>query len=50
MSNAPDKLMQSQFDKFKEAARENGADEDETRLDERLRNVAKVKQKSEKPE
>lgn len=33
---------QSQSDKFKEAARELGADEDEGRWEERLRKVAKV--------
>jgi hypothetical protein len=38
----------SQADKFKEAARELGADEDEKRWEERLRKVAK--QKVEKPE
>jgi hypothetical protein len=32
---------QSQLDKFKEAARELGADEDEARWDERLRKVVK---------
>lgn len=34
---------QSQFDKFKEAAREALADEDEARWDGRLKKVAKVK-------
>ena len=33
----------SQSDKFKEAAREHEADEDETRWDERLRKMAKGK-------
>jgi hypothetical protein len=33
----------SQLDKFKEAARKLGADEDEARWDERLRKVAKQK-------
>lgn len=37
-----------QADKFKDAAREAGCDEDETRWEERLRKVAK--QKMEKPE
>ena len=32
---------QTQLDKFKEAAREHGADEDEGHWDERLRRVAK---------
>lgn len=40
----------SQSDKFKEAAREIGADEDETRWEERLRKVAKGKPEPEKPE
>ena len=38
----------SQLDKFKEAARELEADEDEAHWDERLRKLAKVKPKSEK--
>lgn len=38
----------SQSDKFKEAARELGADEDEKRWDERLRKV--VKQRPPEPE
>lgn len=38
----------SQSDKFKKAARELGADEDEKRWEERLRKVAK--HKPEKPE
>jgi hypothetical protein len=33
----------SQSDKFKEAAREHGADEDESRWEERLKKVAKQK-------
>jgi hypothetical protein len=37
----------SQSDKFKEAAREHGADEDEKRWEERLKKVAK--EKPEKP-
>ena len=43
MSTAPDKPMQSQLDKFKQAAREHEADEDEARWDERLKKVVKVK-------
>jgi hypothetical protein len=39
---------QSQSDKFKEAARELEADEDEKRWEERLKKVAKAK--PEKPE
>lgn len=38
----------TQSDKFKQAARELGADEDETRWEERLKKV--VKAKPEKPE
>jgi hypothetical protein len=40
----------SQLDKFKQAARELECDEDEARWDERLKKVAKVKPKPEKPE
>jgi endonuclease V-like protein UPF0215 family len=36
---------QPQSDKFKEAAREHGADEDEARWEERLKKVAKQKPK-----
>lgn len=35
--------QKSQTDKFKEAAREHGADEDEARWEERLKKVAKAK-------
>jgi len=38
-----------QSDKFKEAAREIGADEDEARWDDRLRKVVKHKPVPEKP-
>ena len=40
----------NQVDKFKQVARDLGADEDEARWDDRLRKLAKVKPKSEKPE
>ncbi|NJS14774.1 MAG: hypothetical protein HC788_09430 [Sphingopyxis sp.] len=40
---------QSQLDKFKDAARELEADEDEARWDDRLRKVAKAKPQPEKP-
>ena len=40
--------QKSQSDKFKDAARELGCDEDEGRWEERLRKVAK--QRPEKPE
>jgi hypothetical protein len=43
-----DKQMQS--DRFKEAAREVDADEDEARWEERLRKVAKHKQEPNSPE
>lgn len=42
--------QKSQADKFKEAAREIGVDEDEARWDERLKKVAKQKPVPEKPE
>ena len=41
---------QSQLDKFKEAARDLEADEDEVHWDERLKKVARAKPKPEKPE
>ena len=41
---------QSQSEKFKQAARELEADEDEARWDEKLAKIAKVKPKPEKPE
>lgn len=40
----------TQLDKFKEAARDAGADEDEAHWDERLKKVAKAKPAPEKPE
>lgn len=40
----------SQSDKFKEAAREIDADEDEARWEDRLRKVVKHKPQPEKPE
>lgn len=40
---------QTQLDKFKEAAKELEADEDETHWDDRLKKVVKVKPKPEKP-
>lgn len=39
----------SQPDKFKEAAREHGCDEDEKAFDEKLRRLAKQQPKKEKP-
>lgn len=39
-----------QIDKFKEAAREHEADEDEAHWDERLGKLVKVKPKPEKPD
>ncbi len=41
---------QSQLDKFKEAMRDLETDDDEARLDERLRKIAKHKTVPEKPE
>lgn len=40
----------SQLDKFKQAAREHEADEDEARWDERLKKIAKARLAPEKPE
>ncbi|MCT2401716.1 hypothetical protein [Novosphingobium mangrovi (ex Huang et al. 2023)] len=40
----------TQLDKFKEAAREHEADEDEARWEERLTKIAKAKPEPEKPE
>ena len=40
----------TQLDKFKEAARELEADEDEARWDKRLKKVAKAKPDTEQPE
>ena len=39
-----------QLDKFKQLARELGADEDETHWNERLRKLAKVKSEPDKPD
>ena len=50
MTSETSKVEKSQLDKFKEAARELEADEDETRWDERLKKVVKVNPKPEKPE
>ena len=40
---------QSQLDKFKQAAKEAEADEDEARWDEKLAKIAKVKPKPDNP-
>jgi hypothetical protein len=48
MGRCPVTAEKTQSDKFKDAAREHGADEDESRWEERLKKVAK--QKPEKPE
>ncbi len=45
----PSEDFKSQLDKFKEAAREIGADEDEARWEARLREIAAQKPKEEKP-
>jgi hypothetical protein len=42
--------QKTQSDKFKEAARELGCDEDEARWDDRLRKVAKQKPVEEQPD
>jgi len=42
--------QKSQLDKFKQAAREHEADEDEAHWDERLKRIAKTKPAPEKPE
>lgn len=42
--------QKAQSDKFKRSARELECDEDEVRWDERLKEVAKGKPESEKPE
>ena len=49
-SNATKDSNQSQTDKFKEAAREHEADEDEKHWEERLRKVANQKPAEEKPD
>lgn len=43
-------IPNSQIDKFKQAAREHEADEDEAHWDERLKRIAKAKPAPEKPE
>lgn len=50
MPSAPRDTKQGQADKFAEAARELGCDEDEGRWEERLRKVAGQKPEPEKPE
>ena len=50
MTSSSQSPAQSQLDKFKEAARELGVDEDEARWDERLKKLAKAKPAPEKPE
>lgn len=42
--------LKPQIDKFKQAAREHEADEDEANWDERLKKIAKAKPAPEKPE
>lgn len=50
ISKLRDDSQKSQSDKFKEAAREHGADEDEAHWEDRLRKIAKAKPQPEKPE
>ncbi len=45
-----DNKTKSELDKFKEAARDLGADDDEARFDERMRKLVKQKPVQEKPE
>lgn len=46
-NNPPQK---TQLDKFKQAARDHGADESEAHWDEALKKVVKVKQKPDSPD
>jgi hypothetical protein len=46
----PEQPDKPQLDKFKQAAREHGADEDAAHWDERLKKIAKAKPSPEKPE
>ncbi len=43
-------MEKSQSDKFKKAARDLDCDEDEARWEKRLKNVAKAKPETDKPE
>lgn len=47
---ADNKIKANQIDRFKEAARELGCDEDEARFDEKLKEIAKHKPPPEKPQ
>lgn len=49
-AKATDTPQKSQSDKFKDAAREHSADEDEAHWEERLRKIAKAKPQPEKPD
>lgn len=49
MTSETSKVEKSQLDKFKEAAREHGADESDEHWDERLKRLVKAKAKPEKP-
>lgn len=48
MTSETSKVEKSQLDKFKEAARDHGADESEAHWDERLKRVVKAKPAPEK--
>jgi len=49
VSTEAQKAPKSQIDKFKEAAREHGCDEDEAAFEENLRRISEHKPKKEKP-
>jgi hypothetical protein len=49
MTSSTKRRDESQADKFKQAAKNIGADEDEARWEERLKKVAKQKPKDEEP-
>lgn len=50
MPTGTDKLLQSQSDKFEDAARAVATDEDEARLDEQLKKIATAEPAPEKPD
>lgn len=50
MEPSENKSVDGQVEKFRQAAREHEADEDEARWDERLKKIAKAKPQPEKPE
>ncbi len=50
MNHETDQTAKTQLDKFKEAARELGTDDDSEHFKERLRNLAKQKPSSQPPD